>query len=341
MAIGQYTGIVSSWELPNFVGELYTADTVPGQMEPNPTFLSLIGGLTGGTARLVPDMNFTMTVEFDYPAAVQPEISEAASIVGPPQPINPLYTPSDNTCQIYQESVEESYLSRATRGRLVTPFVYPSDAPGVDNEGWLAEFNPNRDAAALEEQVSYALGRVARNVNYTFLNGVYHKSTSKNDAPKTRGIIPAVTTNAINANGAKLSEKLFSELMIAVVTNTGGRAFQSIPVLLVSASQKRALSELFIFPPESRTVGGKNLQVLETDFGPVYVMYEPTVPDHTVLLASMSLIKPVFNAVPGKGVLFYEDKAKAGASAGGMIYGHIGLDYGPEWMHGKIYGLTV
>ncbi len=339
--MAQHDGIVYSWDLPNFVGELYTADTVPGQTEPNLTFLSLMGGLNGGTARLVPDMNFTMTVEFDYPAASQPAISEQASVLTPQSIVNPIYTPTDNTCQIYMAAVEESYMSRATRGRLVTPFVYPSVALDPNSEGWMAEFNPNRDAAALERQVGYALGKVARDVNYTFLNGTYHKSTHKDDAAKTRGIIEAVTTNAVDAQGAPMSEKLFDSLMIEMVKNTGGRAFQSIPVLIMSAKQKQKLSQLYIFPPESRTVGGKNLQYLETDFGPVYVLYEPTIADDTMLFASMSLIRPVFNEVPGKGVLFYEEKAKAGASSGGIIYGHIGLDYGPEWMHGKIHGLTV
>lgn len=336
--MAQYTGLVSSWELPQLVGELYTADIVPGAEEVNPTFLTLIGGLNGANARQVPDMNFTMTVEFDYPAAGQPAISEAASVAGLPQPVNPLLTPSDNTCQIYMEAVEETYMSRSTRGRLVTDQLYPANAPV---EGWLSEVSPANDFSAIAKQITYALQRIARNVNYTFLNGVYNKSTSKNDPAKTRGLLTAISTNAINANGAALSDDLIGQLMEAMVTNSGGRAFQSIPVLIMNAKQKRALSQIYVFPPESRTVAGYNLRQLETDFGPVSVLYEPTIPNDTILFASMSLIKPVFNPVPGKGLLFYEDKQKVGASEGGMIYGHIGLDYGPEWMHGKITGLAV
>lgn len=61
--MAQYTGYVSSWDLPQLVGELYTADIIPGAQEVNPTFLTLIGGLNGANARIVPDMNFTMTVD--------------------------------------------------------------------------------------------------------------------------------------------------------------------------------------------------------------------------------------------------------------------------------------
>lgn len=337
--MAQYTGYVSSWELPQLVGELYTADIVPGAEEVNPTFLTLIGGLNGANARQVPDMNFTMTVEFDYPAVGQPAISEKTSVETLPQPVNPLLTPSDNTCQIYMEAVEETYMSRSTRGRLVTDQIYP--VGDNKSEGWLSEVSPANDFSAIAKQITYALQRIARNVNYTFLNGVYNKSTSKADPAQTRGLLTAISTNAIKANGAALSDDLIGKLMEEMVTNSGGRAFQSIPVLIMNAKQKRALSQIYVFPPESRTVAGYNLRQLETDFGPVSVLYEPTIPNDTILFASMSLIKPVFNPVPGKGLLFYEDKQKTGASEGGMIYGHIGLDYGPEWMHGKITGLSI
>lgn len=336
--MAQYTGYASSWDLPQLVGELYTADIIPGAQEVNPTFLTLVGGLNGGGARMVPDMNFTMTVEFDYPAAAQPAISEATSVTQLPQPVNPLLTPSDNTCQVYMEAVEESYMSMSTRGRLVTDQLYPVGNP---TEAWLSEMSPANDFSALDKQITYALQRVSRNVNFTFLNGVYNKATSKADAAKTRGLLTAIATNAIAANGAALSDDLVGQLMEAMVTNSGGRAFQSIPVLIMNAKQKRALSQIYVFPPESRTVAGYNLRQLETDFGPVSVLYEPTIPNDTILFASMSLIKPVFNPIPGKGLLFYEEKEKVGASRGGMIYGHIGLDYGPEWMHGKITGLSI
>ena len=335
-----HAGIAYSWDLPEFVGELYTADIVPGAQEVNPSFLTLIGGLNGGSARLVPDMNFNMTVEFDYPDAIQPSISEQESVAGLPGIINPLLTPTDNTCQIFQEAVEESYMSMSTRGRLVTDQVYRG-ADAKDDQGWMSEFSPANDASGLDKQVAYALQRIARNVNYTFLNGTYVKSTGKGVAPKTRGILEAVTTNAVAAAGAALSDDLLSLLMEKMVTNSSGMAFQSIPVLIMGAQQKKLFSQLYAFPPESRNVAGYNIKQFETDFGTVGVLYEPTIPADTILFASMSMIRPVYNAVPGKGIVFYEPKSKIAASAGGMLYGHIGLDYGPEWMHGKITGLKV
>jgi len=336
--MSQYTGLVSSWELPNFPGELYTADVVPGQEEVNPSFLTLVGGINGASARIVDDMTYSMTVEFDYPAAEQPDISENTSATVLPGAINPIVTNTRNTCQIYQEAVAETYVSKATRGRLVTDQLYPSGAP---TEGWISEFSPNRDDAAITSQVNYALGRIARNVNHTFLNGTFHESNGKSDASRTRGILEGITTNVVDASGAALSDALTGTLFESMATKSSGKAFQQLPILLMSAKQKRKFSALFAFPPESRNVAGYNITMFETDFGPVGIMYEPTIADNTILFASLSLVKPVYNEVPGKGILFYEPKAQVGASEGGMLYGHIGLDYGAEWMHGKITNLAV
>jgi hypothetical protein len=336
--MAQHTGIVSSWDLPNFVGELYTADAVPGQREANPSFLTLVGGLNGQNARIVEDMQYNMTVEFDYPNPSQPNISENSSITVLPDPVNPIYTNTRNTCQIYQESVAESYVSKATRGRLITDQLYPIGAP---TEGWLSATSPNRDAAALVEQISYALARIARNANHTFLNGAYVEATSKAVASRTKGIITGITTNAVAAVGAALSETLIGTLMQNMVTNSSGKAFQYVPILMMNAFQKRKFSAIYAFPPEHRNIGGYNITMYETDFGTVGVMYEPTIPVDTVLFVSLAIVKPVFNEVPGKGVLFYENKPQIGAAEGGMLYGHIGIDYGPEWMHGKITGLAT
>jgi len=252
--------------------------------------------------------------------------------------VNPIYTPVRNTCQIYMEAVQESYLSMATRGRLVTDQLYPIGAP---TEAWISQFSPNRDAAALASQITYALARIARNVNHTFLNGAYVESTGNGVAARTKGIITGITTNTVAAGGGALTEAMVGNLMQSMVTNTSGKAFQYIPVLLMNAFQKRKFSALFAYPPESRNVAGYNITMYETDFGTVGIMYESNIPPDTVLFTSLAIVKPVFNAVPGKGVLFYEQKAQVGASQGGMLYGHIGIDYGPEWMHGKITGLAI
>ena len=83
------------------------------------------------------------------------------------------------------------------------------------------------------------------------------------------------------------------------------------------------------------------IKQIETDFAMFGVVWAPNVPAATLLVADLSVCKPVFLPVPEKGVLFYEELAKTGASERGQIYGQIGLDYGPEEFHGTITGLAT
>ena len=73
--MAQVSGIGTTWNLPNYAGELFTAD--PTQTP----FLSMIGGLTGG--RQTDNFEFPTAVLYDFPDAGQPEISEQASVTAP------------------------------------------------------------------------------------------------------------------------------------------------------------------------------------------------------------------------------------------------------------------
>ena len=77
--MAQVSGIGTTWNLPNYAGELFTAD--PTQTP----FLSMIGGLTGG--RQTDNFEFPTAVLYDFPEAGQPEISEQASVTARQLPI--------------------------------------------------------------------------------------------------------------------------------------------------------------------------------------------------------------------------------------------------------------
>jgi hypothetical protein len=88
-------------------------------------------------------------------------------------------------------------------------------------------------------------------------------------------------------------------------------------------------------------VGGYNIKQIETDFAELGIVWAPQVPAATLLIADLSVCSPGGRPVPEKGVLFYEELSKTGASENGQIYGQIGLDYGPEEYHGTITGLAT
>jgi len=63
----QVTGLGTSWALPNYAGELFSADATQTPL------LSMTCGLTGGLQ--TDNFGFPTAVLYDYPAADQPSIS--------------------------------------------------------------------------------------------------------------------------------------------------------------------------------------------------------------------------------------------------------------------------
>lgn len=336
--MAQVNGITNYWNSPHYEGELWTANSVPGKGTGTP-FLTLMGGLNAANMRVVPDFDFAMVNEYDFPNPEQPNISESASYTAP-NATSPIYTQQRNAVGIYQEAVNVSYKKLSTEARLATDIVH-------DGVGYIApEGTPAQRLIA--ERKSYILQKIARDYNYACLNGVYQMSTGTGTASRSGGVISGASTNAIVAGGAELSEKILQQLFRSMAETTNNLAFQNTPLLFVPATQKQNISKIFGNQPNAWTIGGLNVEVILTDFGEVGVVYEPMVnapnaTDDTILFASMDACRPVFNKVVTEngeqGLLLYEELAKTGASMKGQFIGHMGLDYAHEKMHGKITGL--
>ncbi|MED3932958.1 DUF5309 family protein [Priestia megaterium] len=306
-------GTGTSYNLPNYSGELFTADA-----EATP-FLTMIGGLTGGGLE-TPNKEFATSSLYDYPAPKQPSISEQDSTVAP-QARSFARTQEKNVTQIFQEKVSITYRKMSNSGRL----------NGLNTAGQKSNVNEK------DFQIARQLGQISRDVEWTFLNGQYHLSADVTEADKTRGMFELCSqANTIAANGAELSKAMIQQLLREMATN--GAKFSDM-VLFTNAYNKQLLSEIYGYAPQDRSVGGVNIQQIETDFARVGIVWDRFVDPDKILIADMSVIAPVFSPVPNKGVLFYEELAKQGAEESGQIYGDIGLDHGPSFMHGSITGL--
>jgi len=232
-----------------------------------------------------------------------------------------------NVAQIYQQAVELSYEKLANAARL----------SGINAQG-----STNNTADEKAFQIDYNLKIIARNIEYTSLNGAYQASTNAGVANKSRGMIDTCSLSggtAIAAAGAPLTKTLFDTLLRTMFENG---AMLMTPVIWVNGFQKQQLSDIYGYAPTDRNVGGVNIKQIETDFGLLGIAdAHRFMPTDTLLVCDMSVIKPVFQPVPGKGNFFYEDLAKTGASENGQIYGKFGLDHGPSFAHGKISGLST
>jgi len=304
------------WNLPSYAGELLTSDLI------NTPFLSMIGGLTSG-GMITDNFEFATDSQYNHEAAAQPAITETASLTAPTA-ISYVRAQNKNVCQIFQEKVSISYERMANQGRL----------SGINTAG-----ASNNVVSEKDWQIARALEKIARDVEYTFLNGVYQISTAANVANKTRGIIAACTTNTVAAGGATLSKSLMDSLLLTMFTN--GAIMKNL-VIFCGGFQKQMLSRIYGYAPTDRNVGGVNIKQVETDFGNIGVA-DPHrfMPAGTLLIAEMSAIAPVFQPIPGKGNFFFEDLAKTGAAEEGQIFGKIGLDHSASYLHGTITGLAT
>lgn len=312
------TGMGTSWNLPNYAGELFTAS-------PKKTpLLSTIGGLTGG--KTSNSLEFVCGQEYELPAASQPAITENASVTAPTATAI-AREQKTNTCQIFQETVEITYAKQANAGKLEGLNLGNQSATPTNELDW---------------QIARKLEKMATDVEYTFINGTYQKATSAIVAPKSRGLFAlCADSTAIDAQEADLTKDLMDAFFLELAQN--GALWDKMQ-LHVNAAIKQKLTKIYEAQYNAqmnmgnRQAGG-NVITIETDFGLVDIVYNQFVPVKSMLAADVAHISPVFNPVPGKGVLFVEDLAKNGAAERKQIYGQIGLDHGMAFMHGSMTNL--
>lgn len=317
--MAQVTGLATTWNLPNYAGELFTADAA------HTPLLSMTGGLSGG--KMTSNFEFPTAVLFDYPEPEQPEISEEESAVAPVASA-PLREQESNVVQIHQERISLTYARASNSGRL----------SGINTA------NAAADADEKAFLINHKLIKIARDVEHSFINGRYQKATSGSVANKTRGLLQLCEgANNIDANGEELSKAHIDELLRSMAQN--GAYFDNC-VMLLPARQKQLLTDIYASAfyanmTTSEHVGGMDITAIETDFGRVGLVWDRFMPLSAVLIADVAHIAPVFQAVPDKGVIFEEPLAKTGAADDVQIYTQIGLAHGPAFLHGSITNLKV
>lgn len=311
------------WTLPNFAGELFTAD------ETNTPFLSMIGGLTNG-GLTTENFEFPTASQYNFPAAQQPAITENASLTAPvmvlPQvpPVqnqNVVRNQVTNVVQIFHEAISLSYVKQSNMGRM----------SGLNTAG-----QKNNASDELAFQQARKLEKIARDVEFTFINGAYALAANQNQANRTRGIIAAAALaggTTQNGLGAQLSLPLMQALFLAMYN--AGALFSNL-ILYLPGTLKQRMSAIYGFAPTDRNVGGVDIKQIETDFGNVGIVTSRFAPANTVTAIELAVCAPVFQPVPNKGVLFYEELAKTGAAENGQLFGQIGLDHGPSFAHGVL-----
>lgn len=286
-----------------------------------------LSSIIGGRAKITDSTEFPIGQEYDAGGGSQPAISETASLTAPDASVV-TRAQKTNVTQIFQESVGISYAKQSNMGTL----------SGLNVAGKQA--NPMNE---LDFQIEATMQKIACDIEYTFINGVYKKATTDAQANKTCGLVTAITSNVLDKKGETISFFDIMQLMGSVYDKKAPTKDLVLWVdvdTLYQLNADAATNGLTIVP-ESRSIGGISLSSVETPLGVVYLYLGEYLPAGTALLLNLNVISPVFQPVPGKGNFFIEPLAKEGGYERYQIFGQVGLDYGPEWYHGKIVNIAT
>lgn len=164
------TGLGTTFNLPNYVGELFSLspETTP--------LLSAIGGLTGGKK--------ADATTFEWQTDDLRDAAQRTRVEGADAPAFEERTRSNvqNVVEIHQEAAAVSYTKQSTTGQTTSAGVSSASQP-ITNE--------------LDYQVEKKIKEIARDVEFSFINGQYQKPANNSTARKTRGILQAIQTNVV------------------------------------------------------------------------------------------------------------------------------------------------
>jgi len=294
----------------NYIGELFMigANQTP--------FLQMIGGVGGANAKATSSMIYPMGQTWSPTAGAIPTIDEdelvtagTADTVARAQVLN--------TVQIFQKYVTVSDLKQADKGTL-------AGLSALGNQPVMDEFGFQKMAQ---------LKKMANDMNLAFLTGTYAAAADSSTPAQTNGIITACTTNTVAADAAKVTKAMIDALFLEMAN--AGAPFENIKIFC-NGFNKGVLTDIYGYAPESRSVGGANITRIITNFCEADVVFDPTVPAATILVADMNYIAPVFLPNDGGMGVWYTDLARTAGAKNGMFESFAGIDYGNERFHGTL-----
>lgn len=344
-----FTSLGTTFDIPNYTGPLF------GVSPTETPLLSMIGGLNGG--RPLNSKSFEwQTFDLKTPGFGTPAVEgDAPSYAGR------VRENVANVTQIFKYGVELSYSALANVGQLASHYAgFTTDADQtVGAEG----ANPVRDEMAW--QVMQKVKEAAIDVNYEFWNSTFANPTSNAAGRATRGLLEAISTNLIALDSGSGAAADLTGSPAADTTINGGNGpsgttyiedllktmydnaapMDANLVLFCNSAQKIKITQAYTaqgtLAPRDRKIGGVAVDTLILDFATVGVVLDRHVPQDRIVVVNVSQVMPAFTTVPGKGHFFVEPKPSDGDSLKAMLFGEIGLQYGPELWHGQLDNLTT
>jgi len=356
-ALGSANPIYSKY-INNFAGELFR---VGGQRTP---FTAAVGGMSGGGKVL-------QSTFWQFQTADTASVTSAPSVgTEGGQPTEWLgrdrvsYTA---VTQIFQKGVKMSYTAMAASNHQnvfdvsANAFNISDGNAGNTAGDKLALFGGSPITDEFAEQMELALDKLAKEVEWFAINGVYNDGTAADFAGtndrQMRGLLAHTGLtggNSYDNQSGGVDQPLhWDTIANSLKVLYDAKAAMKQPVLSINPSQLLALNKELIAPtvsgvitpailPRDRNVGGVDIDTVITPFGNIGLMVvDPDIlPDNTCFIADLAFISPVFTNIPGKGTVFVRDVDQDDyARVAKAIYMEMGFDFGPPQNHLKITGV--
>lgn len=309
-------GIITTGNVLNYSGMLFNKGNTK---TPFSTMIANKAKSTNST-------EFVVGQEYQTDGGEQPSISETASLTAP----DGTYVTrgqKTNVTQIFQEALYISYAKQSNMRTLA----------GLNISGQQA--NPINE---LDFQTAAKMQKIARDIEYTFIRGSFHKSTGDGDANQTRGMLEAIQSNVMDLNGDAVRVWDIAEALKMIYdaqAPTSGLVLWVDPVALFQINADAEANGDTIVPA-ARDMNGISVSSLLTPMGNIGLYLGEFLPAGTIAIFNPDVISRVEQPTPGKGNFFLEELSKVGAGTKYQIFGQLGLDHGPEWYHAKITGIN-
>ena len=366
-AISLTNNSIYAQKINNFSGELFR---VGGQRTP---FLSATGGLNGGKV-----LNSTFfQIQAADNAVISSEPTKGQEGAQPTEYLGRDRVAFTGTTQVFHKGVKMTYTAMASYGNqnpfdLSANIANSSDGDGTVTAGdklALAGGNPIVDEFA--EQMSLAMEKVAREVEWFAFNGTFADGANTTPGSGTRdkcglsvylafnanayysvaagGINGNIYYNDASGDGSGSDQKLHWDTIAGALKRLYDASAPLInPVLCVSPQQLLDLNKELTVDgaisgaltaavlPRDRNIAGIDIDTVVTPFGSIGMMViDPNIiPANKAFIVDFAFVQPVFTNIPGFGTVFVRDVEQDDyARVAKAIYMEMGYDFGPPSYH--------
>ena len=307
----------TSFATPNYSGLLFAK----GRVET--PFSTMIGA----NRRYVDHTEFSIGVEYNVGEGEIPAISEKDTLTFPEAKVV-TRGQKTNVTQLFMDAFAVGDVKRSNMGTM--------SGINVANQ----QANPMSE---VDFQAGVTMQRVAKSVEKTFIQGTYNKATNDDEVNSTRGMVQAIETNVADLSGKPLSIWDVADMLVQIKAQGGstvGLVLWCDAVTKFQFSSEAAANNYRVWNAH-HNVFGLNIDRIETPAGNVDIYVGEYLPVGTAMLLNFGVIRPVEQIIPGKGNFYLEEVPKSGFGTKYALLGQVGLDHGPEWMHGKFTNIQT